>query len=124
MTSIRGLNLMLTQPFLRKRILPGILTSIFPFNQNMISNLDTTVTSSYQTGPVTVGGSQAPIYTQIIKSGYSLGTFWGYQALGGVDPTTGNEMFGTQLTNLGNATKIHFWIHQYISIQRLNSFKC
>jgi hypothetical protein len=68
----------------------------------MISNLDTTVTSSYQTGPVTVGGSQAPIYTQIIKSGYSLGTFWGYQALG-VDPTTGNEMFGTQLTNLGNA---------------------
>jgi TonB-linked SusC/RagA family outer membrane protein len=72
------------------------------FNQNMISNLDTTVTSSYQTGAVTVGGSQAPIYTQIIKSGYSLGTFWGYKALG-VDPTTGNENFGTELTNLGNA---------------------
>ena len=88
----------------------------------MISNLDTTVTSSYQTGPVTVGGSQAPIYTQIIKSGYSLGTFWGYQALG-VDPTTGNEMFGTQLTNLGNALpKYHIWIHQYISIQRFFSF--
>ena len=72
------------------------------FNKNEITNLDTTVTTSYQTGPITVGGSRAPIYTQIIKNGYSLGTFWGYQALG-VDPTTGNEIFGNNLTNLGSA---------------------
>jgi TonB-linked SusC/RagA family outer membrane protein len=72
------------------------------FNNNEITNLDTTVTTSYQTGPITVGGSHAPIYTQIIKNGYSLGTFWGYKALG-VDPTTGNEIFGTDLTNLGSA---------------------
>ncbi len=72
------------------------------FNHNEITNLDTTVTTSYQTGPITVGGSRAPIYTQIIKNGYSLGTFWGYQALG-VDPTTGNEIFGNNLTNLGSA---------------------
>ncbi len=72
------------------------------FNNNEITNLDTTVTTSYQTGAITVGGSRAPIYTQIIKNGYSLGTFWGYKALG-VDPTTGNEIFGTDLTNLGSA---------------------
>jgi len=72
------------------------------FNKNLITNLDTTVTTSYQTGPITVGGSRAPIYTEIIKNGYSLGTFWGYPALG-VDPTTGNEMYGPNLTNLGTA---------------------
>ncbi len=72
------------------------------FNKNLITNLDTTLTSSYQTGAITVGGSHAPIYTEIIKNGYSLGTFWGYQALG-VDPATGNEKFGTDLTSLGTA---------------------
>ncbi len=72
------------------------------FNSNLITNMDTTVTSSYQTGAITVGGSHAPIYTQIIKNGYSLGTFWGYKALG-VDPTSGNENFGTDLENLGSA---------------------
>jgi TonB-linked SusC/RagA family outer membrane protein len=72
------------------------------FNNNEITNMDTTVTTSFQTGAITVGGSRAPIYTQIIKNGYSLGTFWGYQAFG-VDPTTGNENFGTELTNLGSA---------------------
>ena len=68
----------------------------------MITNLDTSVTSSYQTGAITVGGSHAPIYTQIIKNGYSLGTFWGYEAKG-VDPTTGNMVFGSDLVNLGTA---------------------
>lgn len=72
------------------------------FNKNLITNLDTSVTTSYQTGAITVGGSHAPIYTQIIKNGYSLGTFWGYRAMG-VDPKTGNEIFDSALSNLGSA---------------------
>lgn len=71
-------------------------------NKNLITNLDTTVTTSYQTGPITVGGSRAPIYTEIIKNGYSLGTFWGYKALG-VDPKTGNMKFDSTLSSLGTA---------------------
>lgn len=72
------------------------------FNRNLITNLDTTVTTSYQTGAITVGGSHAPIYTEIIKNGYSLGTFWGYRA-DGVDPKTGNEVFDSTLSDLGSA---------------------
>ena len=78
------------------------------FNSNEITNMDTTVTSSYQTGAITVGGSRAPIYTQIIKNGYALGTFWGYPALG-VDPTTGNEVFGPDLTKIGSALPKYFF---------------
>jgi TonB-linked SusC/RagA family outer membrane protein len=72
------------------------------FNKNLITNLDTTVTSSYQTGAITVGGSHAPIYSEIIKNGYSLGTFWGYKAFG-VDPKSGNEIFDSTLSDLGSA---------------------
>lgn len=72
------------------------------FNKNLITNLDTSVTTSYQTGAITVGGSHAPIYTEIIKNGYSLGTFWGYRAFG-VDPKTGNEVFDSTLSDLGSA---------------------
>lgn len=72
------------------------------FNKNLITNLDTTLTSSYQTGAITVGGSHAPIYTEIIKNGYSLGTFWGYKAFG-VDPKSGNENFDSVLSDLGSA---------------------
>jgi TonB-linked SusC/RagA family outer membrane protein len=72
------------------------------FNKNLITNLDTSVTTSYQTGAITVGGSHAPIYSEIIKNGYSLGTFWGYRAEG-VDPKSGNEIFDSVLSNLGTA---------------------
>jgi TonB-linked SusC/RagA family outer membrane protein len=70
------------------------------FNNNKISGLDTAIT--YQTGGVNVGGSKAPIYTGIIKNGYSLGTFWGYIAEG-VDPQTGNFKYSANPTDLGNA---------------------
>ena len=104
----KGIEFNLDAAIVKKKDFTWDINFNISFNQNMISNLDTSVTSSYQTGPVTVGGSQAPIYTQIIKSGYSLGTFWGYQAFG-VDPVTGNEKFGTNLTSLGNALPKYFF---------------
>ena len=55
----------------------------------------------YPTAGVSLGGGGGP-NLQIIKNGYSLGTFWGYKALG-VDPQTGNEKFSTDPTNLGSA---------------------
>lgn len=70
------------------------------FNTNLIIGIDPTI--SFQTGPVPVGGSKAPLYTQIIKNGYSLGTFWGYESKG-VDPATGNLVYGTELVELGSA---------------------
>lgn len=70
------------------------------FNDNIIQGIDPTI--SFQTGPVTIGGSAAPIYTQIIKNGYSLGTFWGYRSKG-VDPQTGNLVYGDQPESLGSA---------------------
>ncbi|CAN5666225.1 TonB-dependent receptor [soil metagenome] len=70
------------------------------FNKNLISGIDPKI--SFQTGAVSIGGSRAPLYTQIIKDGYSLGTFWGYQSKG-VDPTTGNLVYGTDAVNLGSA---------------------
>jgi TonB-dependent starch-binding outer membrane protein SusC len=69
-------------------------------NSNEITGIDPTI--SFQTGPVAIGGSKAPLYTQIIKNGYPLGTFWGYESKG-VDPATGNLVYGSQLTNLGSA---------------------
>lgn len=70
------------------------------FNNNKITGLDTAIT--YQTGGINIGGSKAPIYTGVIKNGYPLGTFWGYVAKG-VDPQTGNMIYSTNQTNLGNA---------------------
>ncbi|MDB5124565.1 MAG: TonB-linked outer membrane protein SusC/RagA family [Mucilaginibacter sp.] len=70
------------------------------FNSNKITGIDTAVT--YQTGGINIGGSKAPIYTGVIKNGYSLGTFWGYVAEG-VDPKTGNMVYSNNQTNLGNA---------------------
>ncbi len=72
----------------------------FSVNKNMITNIDPSI--SFQTGAISVGGSRAPIYTQIIKTGYSLGTFWGYQAKG-VDPATGNMVYNSEPGNLGSA---------------------
>ena len=70
------------------------------FNKNLISGIDPTI--SFQTGPIAIGGSSAPIYTQIIKDGYSLGTFWGYVSKG-VDPETGNLVYGDEMEDLGSA---------------------
>ena len=70
------------------------------FNENLITGIDSTI--SFQTGPVPIGGSLAPIYTQIIKDGYSLGTFWGYESKG-VDPQTGNLVYGDKMEDLGSA---------------------
>jgi TonB-linked SusC/RagA family outer membrane protein len=70
------------------------------FNNNKITGMDST--TSYQTGGVSVGGSKQPIYTGLIKNGYSLGTFWGYKALG-VDPQTGNMVYSDNMMDLGNA---------------------
>ncbi|TDW96577.1 SusC/RagA family TonB-linked outer membrane protein [Dinghuibacter silviterrae] len=69
-------------------------------NHNEMEGLDTAI--SYQTGGVTVGGSKAPIYTGLIKNGYSLGTFYGYQALG-VNAATGNMTYSANPTSLGSA---------------------
>jgi TonB-linked SusC/RagA family outer membrane protein len=76
------------------------LTWNMSFNNNKLTGMDTS--TSFQTGGVNVGGSKASIYTGIIKSGYSLGTFYGYVAKG-VDPATGNMVYGNNLTSLGNA---------------------
>ncbi|WP_343671114.1 TonB-dependent receptor [Chitinophaga sp.] len=70
------------------------------FNNNKITGMDST--TSYQTGGVSVGGSKQPIYTGLIKNGYSLGTFWGYKAMG-VDPQTGNMVYSANMMDLGNA---------------------
>lgn len=72
----------------------------FSRNINSIEGIDEN--TSFQTGPVLIGGSQVPIYTQIIKNGYSLGTFWGYKSEG-VDPQTGNLVYGDELVDLGSA---------------------
>ncbi|HVS91172.1 MAG TPA: TonB-dependent receptor [Mucilaginibacter sp.] len=69
------------------------------FNNNKIVGL--TDAQVYPTGYVSLGGGGGPPL-QIIKNGYSLGTFWGYVAQG-VDPQTGNEKFSTDPTNLGSA---------------------
>jgi len=69
------------------------------FNNNKMTGL--TADQVYPTASVSLGGGGGP-YLQIIKNGYSLGTFWGYKALG-VDPQTGNEKFSTDPTNLGTA---------------------
>jgi len=70
------------------------------FNKNLISGIDPTI--SFQTGAVSIGGSRAPIYTQVIKDGYSLGTFWGYESKG-VDPETGNLVYSNETVGLGSA---------------------
>jgi TonB-linked SusC/RagA family outer membrane protein len=69
-------------------------------NKNKMTGLDTGI--SFQTGPVEVGGSKAPIYTGIIKNGLPLGTFWGYQSQG-VDPKSGNFVYSANPGNLGSA---------------------
>ena len=97
-----GLEFNIDAKVIRKQDFNWDLNFNLSTNKNKITNLDTTATTSYQTGGITVGGSRAPIYTQIIKNGYSLGTFWGYQALG-VDPKTGNMKFDSTLSNLGVA---------------------
>jgi TonB-linked SusC/RagA family outer membrane protein len=104
----QGIEFNIDAGVIKKKDFEWDLNFNISFNKNEITNLDTSVTSSYQTGAITVGGSRAPIYTQIIKNGYSLGTFWGYQALG-VDPATGNEKFGTDLTSLGSALPKYFF---------------
>jgi hypothetical protein len=69
------------------------------FNNNKMTGL--TDVQVYPTGYVSLGGGGGPPL-QIIKNGYSLGTFWGYVAQG-VDPQTGNEKFSNDPTNLGSA---------------------
>jgi len=71
------------------------------FNNNKMIGLDSAKGQIYYTGGVSLGGGGGPT-TQIIKNGYSLGTFWGYKTEG-VDPQTGNEKFSTDQTNLGSA---------------------
>jgi TonB-linked SusC/RagA family outer membrane protein len=72
----------------------------FSKNNNVIEGIDSN--TSFQTGPITIGGSNVPLYTQIIKNGYPLGTFWGYKSEG-VDPQTGNLVYSNELMNLGSA---------------------
>jgi TonB-dependent starch-binding outer membrane protein SusC len=72
----------------------------FSKNKNSIEGIDEN--TSFQTGPILIGGSQVPLYTQIIKNGYPLGTFWGYKSEG-VDPQTGNLVYGDELVSLGSA---------------------
>ena len=70
------------------------------FNKNVVEGIDDKI--SFQTGAVQVAGSRVNLYTQIIKNGYALGTFWGYKT-SGVDPETGNLVYGTELEKIGNA---------------------
>ncbi|WPV01938.1 TonB-dependent receptor [Mucilaginibacter sp. cycad4] len=88
------------------------------YNKNLISGIDPTI--SFQTGPLTIGGSKAPIYTQIIKNGYPLGTFWGYQTKG-VDPQTGNFVYSDNPQNLGSAIpKYNFGFSNTFTYQALS----
>ncbi|HWD89346.1 MAG TPA: TonB-dependent receptor [Mucilaginibacter sp.] len=68
------------------------------FNSNVFSGLSAPQPSAQ----VSLGGSGAGFNVETVQNGYSLGTFWGYKALG-VDPKTGNELFSTDETNLGSA---------------------
>ncbi|MEO6547994.1 MAG: TonB-dependent receptor [Ferruginibacter sp.] len=70
------------------------------FNKNKVEGIDEKIT--FQTGAVQVAGSRVNLYTQIIKNNYALGTFWGYKSKG-VDPATGNLVYGDDLEQIGNA---------------------
>ncbi|PWK21614.1 TonB-linked SusC/RagA family outer membrane protein [Arcicella aurantiaca] len=70
------------------------------FNKNNVEGIDENI--SFQTGAVQVAGSRVPLYTQIIKNNYPLGTFWGYKT-NGVNPQTGNLIYGDKLEQIGSA---------------------
>lgn len=85
-----------------------IKTGDFEWNSNFNISLNNNVMKglnpdiSFQTGGVTVGGSRAEIPTQTIRNGLPLGTFWGYKTYG-VDPQTGNLIYGNEPEVIGNA---------------------
>lgn len=70
------------------------------FNKNVIEGIDENV--AFQTGAVRVGGSANDQFTQIIKNGLPLGTFWGLKS-NGVDPQTGNLVYGSKPEVIGQA---------------------
>ena len=70
------------------------------FNKNKVEGISDDI--SFQTGGVQVAGSRVNLYTQIIKNNYPLGTFWGYKTRG-VNPETGNLIYGDKLEQIGNA---------------------
>lgn len=70
------------------------------FNKNVIEGIDENVT--FPTGGVTVGGARNLQFTQIIKNGLPLGTFWGIKSKG-VDPQTGNLVYGDAPEVIGQA---------------------
>ncbi|MEP7107203.1 MAG: TonB-dependent receptor [Ferruginibacter sp.] len=96
----KGIEFTIEANMIRKKDFDWTTNFNMSFNKNLISGIDPKI--SFQTGAVSIGGSRAPIYTQIIKDGYSLGTFWGYQS-NGVDPETGNLVYGSEPVNLGSA---------------------
>ena len=69
-------------------------------NDNTMEGIDSDI--SFQTGAVTVAGSNTLLYTQIIKNDLPLGTFWGYKSEG-VDPATGNLVYGSEPEIIGDA---------------------
>jgi len=96
----KGVEFMIDANLIKQKDFDWTANFNMSINKNLIDGIDPSI--SFQTGAVSVGGSRAPIYTQIIKDGYSLGTFWGYESKG-VDPKTGNLVYGSDLVDLGSA---------------------
>ncbi|MGN6640133.1 MAG: TonB-dependent receptor domain-containing protein, partial [Mucilaginibacter sp.] len=78
------------------------LTWDMNLNMSFNSNVFTGLSAPQPSAQVSLGGSGAGFNVETIQNGYSLGTFWGYKALG-VDPKTGNELFSANETSLGSA---------------------
>ncbi|HEY4784806.1 MAG TPA: TonB-dependent receptor [Bacteroidales bacterium] len=96
----KGLEVNVDASFVRTKDFEWSSNFNISFNKNYIGGLDSAFTKP--TGAVYIGGSTAPLYTSVIKNGYSLGTFWGYVDEG-VDPATGNIKFSPNMTDLGSA---------------------
>jgi len=96
----KGLEFNIDATFVRAKDFEWNTNFNISFNKNYIGGLDSAFTKP--TGAINIGGSTAPLYTSVIKNGYSLGTFWGYIDEG-VDPATGNIKFSPNMTDLGSA---------------------
>lgn len=71
-------------------------------NMSFNNNVFTGLSAPQPAAQVSLGGSGAGFNVETIQNGSSLGTFYGYKALG-VDPATGNELFSANETTLGSA---------------------
>lgn len=96
----RGLEVTLEANVINKNDFKWNSNFNISLNDNKMAGIDPDI--SFQSGGVTVGGSRVLLYTQSIRNDLPLGTFWGYKSEG-VDPATGNLIYGEEPEVIGNA---------------------